>query len=144
MITPKGKRVYTHHLSGNIETASAATVSEKNVSSFVAQEDVLVIGWVLEACHPIMNQNDGESLFDLALVENDVNLIDRIDGCLEVWNTAPAFGQSPHLSHVVMFPEGYGIHLSEGESISMDISIHGKSAGTSYGEAGGCIYYVRE
>lgn len=144
MITPKGKRVYTHHLSANIETTTAATVEGKGMASFVAEEDVLLIGWVFEACHPQMNQNDGESIMDVALVENAVSLIDRIDGVLEVWNTAPPFGQVQHASHVVMFPEGYGIHLSEGESIAMNLKLQGKSAGTCYGEAGGALFYVRE
>lgn len=145
MKTAKQDKVYTHHLSGNLTAPTAAQVIEKNVSPFVAEEDVLVIGWYLECCRGAApNQNDGTSVLDLALVENGVNLIDRIDGVLEIWNTAPPFGQSDHKNHVVMFPKGQGIHLTEGESIGMDMALSGKSAGSSFGEAGGCLYYVRE
>jgi len=133
-------------------TIDAASVLENEVTQCIyAEEDITVIGFNL---HPMLYhsanfaiQNDGYGEIKVWLTtRSEIRLAGAlgIAGCHCEWNTTPAFGAlERRVPNITMFPPGTGVHLKEGEALSLISFGRNTSAATIGFNTEWVIFYVK-
>ncbi|MBA7582148.1 hypothetical protein ES708_24068 [subsurface metagenome] len=110
------RRVFTKFMEGIAVDTGTAWTEESAITSWLAQEDIEVIGFQLGARAYLSDQNDdlaeivGE-LSQAGLMHQD-GLIGRCTGA-HYWNTVPQSVDRECDSPVVMFPEGLAVPVKE-------------------------------
>ncbi|MBA7555237.1 hypothetical protein ES705_47893 [subsurface metagenome] len=139
------KQIFTQHLgaSFNAEGLDYVTTIPQ---TFVAQEDLKLIGCSIWVRLGAISQNDGESKCEAELSQNGVSdqpgTIAKA-GAYEQWNTAPPFGVVNHENIVTMFAGDNFIRLAEADVVNLIVSGHGKSAGVSNYLVSARLYYIK-
>ena len=128
------KRVFIH---GHCETLDcvANDTTGLNKVIYVAQEDVILIGSCLSGKMVATGAiaNDGFIDIDMFLATQPAACTYGIINGIHVtawWNTTPAGVGMNGNNSTVMFPEGYGIPLKEGEVLYLNMEARNDSAGT--------------
>ena len=117
---------------------------------FKPDEDVTIIGVSLHMDPAYNNYIANDGVFKLhAHVAVSYDTVDHwfqelaYAMGMQVWNTAPASVWMQYDHTVMMFPEGTGLHLKEGEVVGLATHGENDSAGTVASSASAYIYYVK-
>ena len=142
----KAKRVFCKWMMGSHPITGTALSEVLGDDTWVVEEDVTIIGASLLARVTTPSENDGFARFRWELsqsgqMDKDGTILDA--GAVDWWNTAPP-GIAVGSTHaVVMFPEGYGVPISEGGTLYLHGHGVGKSAGTVTFSGVACVYYTK-
>jgi len=145
--TPESRRVRSINIGGNV--AVATTVTEEHVLSYQFLDDVRVIGVQLGGEWGTLDAHanaDGQftSISEITRAGQRAFpgrlIFLMLQAC---WTAAIVLGSKYRDSHILFYPEGYGIDFDEGESIAVRSFLQYVGAGgdlTYYVDA--TIYYV--
>jgi len=146
----KAKKVFTYKMSvGLLLTWVAGTQTDDDaIMSFVAEEDMHIIGFELMAFPDKLNQNDAHGRWQATLSQNSDladprGILGRVN-CGDGWNTAPASVWRTEAHIVVMFPEGYAVELKEEGNLYLTLNgSYCQGAGEPSGWGVAVIYYTK-
>lgn len=142
------KRVFTKHMGFSEGFAAAACGWGAMIETWQAQEDITILGFELAvwARDEQLIGNDGYASCAAYLLPVPSQYTDGILGMAiahQDWNSVPAFGSFGCATRVVMFPDGYGATIREGESISLQSVFTNTSAATVGFNLRAVMYYVK-
>lgn len=149
---PEGSRIRTKFLggaqNGKITIAATASYGPAVVDEWIVQDDIKIVGVEMineiDMADAISNADfEMQCIFELSragTIERD----SIIASCQNemCWNGIISVGGEPRKEVVIMFPQGYGIEIDEGEVINLVAYASGVKAGDSYVFASAIIYYV--
>lgn len=141
------KRVFTKHLGGNATVSTGDLSWTSELLAWTSQENLTIIGAHLAVELVGGSENDGFQKLEMELsfsstIGMDVAFLSA--GSSFYWNTTPAFGAVVAGNQVVMFPEGYGLSMKEGETLFLtakDVAF--PSASVAFFKVNAHIYYVK-
>ena len=139
-------RVFTQPIAVTADVIAGGDTGSSVV--YVAQEDMTIIGFQLTtkmlSTTPIGNDGFVDIDFELSPVTNiAVAFGYGFVHAMAAWNTTPAFGYATNGVVTVMFPDGKGITLKEGESVNLPWSGRNSSAATVRMTCDGTIYLIK-
>jgi len=145
------KRVYTATLFGEIREAGSGSQTEqyKGVDSYVAQEDIEIIGCELTLMPTLPMGNDGLAWCRAELSQTSdlakPGIIMEAPNVCE-WNTTPAFGEHESTQVFAMFPEGKVVPLKEEGRVYLNYEVNTESltAGFYTARLFAIIYYTKK
>lgn len=118
--------------SGLIDVETDSVIDTSGLAPWLLQEPIEVLGVLLTIFPSVQSENDG-----LAWCEASVSPASHVirNGALifgwaaELWNTTPAAAQLVPFENVVMFGEKDRPRYAEGQTLQINVSARGKSAG---------------
>ncbi|MBA7587237.1 hypothetical protein ES708_29258 [subsurface metagenome] len=140
------KRIFTKIFSGTIDLTTTSMTVRNAKESWLAQEDIEVIGAEVAIQSQMPSENDG---FSQCFVElSQVGVFGQEGAILgawasEGWNTTPAGIMATTGHIVVMFPQGYVVPVKEEGYLHVNTRGWGKSAGTDLFEYEIYVYYTK-
>lgn len=146
----KMKRVFAFNLNANFPLGSATYPAPTGwamaVLSYVPEEDIVIIGYSVNAIVGTINPNDGQAYMACEITQSpEIGAPGSIChvNCQEYWNTSPAgiMIQEDHSN--IMFPEGHGIPLRDGVPVMVHMRWHAKSSGEGELSLRARFYYVK-
>ncbi len=142
------KRLFTKWLGGEVSMSATGVLEWLNeVMQFTSQEDLSVLGAQLAIEVKTPSENDNYQKLECELSFSSTPHMDisfLTAGSSAWWNTAPPGIDADHDNVVVMFPEGYGLTMKEGETVFLNAqTIAVPSAGTSTWIISAHLYYVK-
>jgi hypothetical protein len=141
------KRIFAAYLEAHCTPITGAGATWfTGADSFLAEEDIVVVGSKLGCFCNVPNENDGLGQFYCELSQNGIpekpGMINQAMA-FDYWNTSPAGVQTSPETNVIMFPEGRGVSLREGESIYLHAHGYGKTAGDCSFIMNAILFYVK-
>ncbi|MBA7711254.1 hypothetical protein ES703_120209 [subsurface metagenome] len=146
-----GKKIWCAFLGGGNNVLPAnGTLVPVLLTDFIAEEDIVVVGAQLHvdptAGHEIAN--DGDAYLHVHLTQYGLSAIGWRNELLyalghQHWNTTPAGVSYLYAAPNIMFPEGAGISLKEGESF--ELWAHGNNLSAAEVQMGcsATLFYVK-
>lgn len=144
-----GNRVFSKPLfkTQSAIPGGAADYEELAADTWQAEEDVTIIGLILRVSMELINANDGPLYFQGQISQSPLfdkeGVVASVSGFWD-WNTAPAFGIHNQREVSIMFPEGKGMPLREGNNLNLHMSWRvGYTSGTTSFVAKSEVFYVK-
>lgn len=142
------KRVFTKYMGGAFAVEAADHKDDQMVDDWIPQEDIIIIGaeiW-LEPHPDYVHETAGESFWEAWLTGASVLKRDGSIVETSVWEGIDAGTHLQHLTYnhvVVMFPEGYGVPVREGEHLNLLAEGNNDGGETVEMDPRCLIYYVK-
>ena len=140
------KRVFTQPYAVTADVPNGGDTGSAII--YTAPEDMVLIGFQMStkmlSTTPIGNDGFADIDFQLSNIGNiAVAYGHSWIHCMAWWNTTPASVGIEASEMVVMFPEGYGITLKEGEVLNLPWSGRNTSAATIRLTCDGTLFLVK-
>lgn len=146
-----GKKIWCKFLGGGNQILPAAgSLVPTKLVDFICEENIVVVGAQLhcEAAAGSEIANDGDAYLHVHLTQYGLSTEGWRNELLSVmghqnWNTAPASVQHEYQNEQIMFPEGYGLSLKEGEPF--ELWAHGNNTSAAEVQIGcsATLFYVK-
>ena len=141
------KRIFTKTFEGMQIVAGGVETEENGVQSWLAQDDIEVLG---VSGHALCTQPDENDGFSYLVAELSQTGVLGQDGAIlkvlaqEGWNTVPQ-GIHAVAGHVtIAFPAGATIPVKEEGHLYINLRFNNKSAGMSVFRYGFIVYYTKK
>ncbi len=138
------KKVFTKVMDHTVDIGSQ--LEEYVLDNWVAQEDLLILGFVYSCNLQLAAENDGLAWGIMDLTQSSAMGKDGSLGLVgfnEYWNTAPAFGVVNPAQGSIFYAAGKEVSLTEGDELSLLTRVAGKTAGMSRWNVNFVIYYTK-
>ncbi len=141
-----GKRIFTKPFTGIQIVAGPTEVEVPASQSWLAQEDIEVVGVSGWALNTVPDENDG---FAYLIVElSQTGDLDQPGSILKLcaqegWNTVPQGIHTANAHNAVVFPAGFTIPVKEEGHLYINMKYENKSAGISTFQFGFIVYYTK-
>jgi len=142
------KRIFTWQTAQSKAVPATSGVALQIMATFLAQEDVIIIGAAIHAHHQgtAIIGNDGIAAMGVELTPQAAFM--KEGGILyaiasQIWNTTPAAVQINDQAVTIMFPEGYGIPVKEEGIINVLVEHMNSTAAIVGFVADVTLYYVK-
>lgn len=154
-MTVKSKRIKTKLMTKGQSIAAAGDEQYLGADSWVVQEDITIIGLGLR-----VSVQDGAFGWDSGRVSalGEISRVAKMfaDGvlmgfckhviCREATvganSTQTVLGGQPTEVQFIMFPEGYGVDMDDGEVLYLNTDLHNDMANAHHTSINGIVYYV--
>ncbi len=140
------KRIFTKVFNGAITAELAVPKTDNAIMSWLAQEDIEVVGAsaTIYSYQPSENDGQAEALIELS----QVGIIAQDGAILQVaahedWNTTPAGICLTTQQATVMFPQGSAVPIKEEGYLYINAMSVGKTAGLSSFQYTVTVYYIK-
>lgn len=143
----KGQKVFTKNLNASLEQVGAGSSQALADASWLMEEDIEIIGIVMDAQLLSSPGNDGFShgvgwLSQSAEAGVLEGRLAHVGAQLE-WNTAPAFGTRTTQIATLMLPPGYTIQIKEEGHLYLNMNMENSGAGNCTLFVQAIVYYVK-
>lgn len=141
------RKIFTKQFNGLKIVAGPTEVEEVSVASWLAQEDIEIVGVSGHVLNVQPDENDGHAFIQVELSQTAVILSDGgilVVNAAEHWNTAPAGVAETNANVAVAFPAGYAIPVKEEGHLYINIRSENKTAGFSTFRWGFIVYYTKK
>lgn len=140
------KRIFTKVLSGTRGVVTTGVIPEGAVASWLAQEDIEVIGAEIAVVSDKPSENDGFAWCQIELSQVGIWSQDGLilkASASEGWNTTPAGVDQTNGHAIVAFPQGFAVSVKEEGYLYINTIGCGKTAGESTFYWSCIIYYTK-
>ena len=141
------KRIFTKQIGGLKIVSGATEVEDNAVTSWLAQDDIEVLGVTGYCLSTVPSENDGWAFIEVELSQTGELFKDGsiMTVCAqEGWNTTPAGVTQCNGHQAIAFPTGSAIPIKEEGHLYINMRSENKTAGMSTFRWGFTVYYTKK